>query len=507
MCKKKIFLEFPLPQPSPGGRGSKTRVGFALALLGLTLSLTLTGCFKVGPDYQKPDIDTPKQWRFADQQARELSNTQWWEQLGDPELNRLVDRALQGNLDIKIAVASVEKFVGLYGSTRSNLFPQISGFGNYERRQSSGQLVSLGGLDGREYNFAQLGAQMNWQLDIWGVLRRANEASMADLLGQEAVQRAVLLTLVSDVAQAYVQLRTLDRDLEITKNVVEALKEDLRIRKLRFQEGYTSELEVSQAESEYERRAAFIPVYEQNIAQTEHAIGVLLGKNPGPIKRGFTLDELKLPAVPAGLPSDLLIRRPDIAQAEQALIAANARIGVARGQYFPKLALTGDIGQMGTQMGTLFTPGANFWTIGSALVTPIFTAGNIAGQVQAAEATQKAAVANYQKSIISAFREFEDALVGQQKTKEQRDKQAKRVAAVSNYFDLSRIRYDEGYTDYITVLDSIRQLFDAQIDLVQAQNANLVAGIDLYRAMGGGWIVKSEETAHLPAPPEAAVFP
>ncbi len=473
----------------------------------IALAALLAGCFKVGPDYQKPAIDTPKQWRFADKQARDLSNTPWWGQLGDPALNRLVDQALQANLDLRIAIANVEKYVGLYGATRSNLFPQISGFGEYDRHQSSGQLLNLPGGTGREINLARLGAQMNWELDIWGTLRRANEAAMADLLGQEAVQRAVILTLVSNVVQTYVQLRTLDRDLEITKNVVETLKEDLRIRKIRFQEGYTSELEVEQAESEYERRAALIPQYEQSIAQTEHALSILLGKNPGPIPRGKSLDELKLPAVPSGLPSDLLIRRPDIQQAEQALISANAQIGVARGQYFPKISLTGDVGQLGTQMGTLFTPGANFWTVGSAMLMPIFTAGKIAGQVQAAEAMQKAALANYRKAIISAFREFEDALIGHTKTAEQRDWQAQRVAAVANYFQLSRVRYDEGYTDYITVLDAIRQLFEAQTDLVQAQNANLVAAVDLYRAMGGGWIVQSEEKANLPKPPEASVFP
>jgi multidrug efflux system outer membrane protein len=234
---------------------------------------------------------------------------------------------------------------------------------------------------------------------------------------------------------------------------------------------------------------------------------VLLGKNPGAIDRGAALDQLKSPVVPAGLPSDLLARRPDIQLAEQTLIAANARIGVARGQYFPRISLTGDVGQLSTQMGTLFTPGANFWTIGSAMVTPIFTAGKIAGQVQAAEATQKAALANYQRAIIASFREFEDALVGNTKTKEQRDKEALRVAAVEKYFALSRIRYDEGYTDYITVLDAVRQLFDAQIDLIQSQNANLVATIGLYRAMGGGWIVQAEEAAFVPKRPEAVVFP
>jgi len=479
-----------------------------LIALALALASALAGCsWKVGPDYQKPEVDTPKQWRFADREARHFSDSQWWEQFKDPALNRLVDKALRNNLDLKIAIANVERYVGLYGSSRSNLFPQIGGFGAYERRQSSGQLINLPGGSGREFDLARIGAQMTWELDIWGSLRRANEASMAELLAQEAVQRAVILSLVSNVVQTYVQLRTLDRELEITNSIVATLKEDLRIRKIRFEEGYSSELEVHQAESELERRAALIPVYEQSIAQTEHLLNVLLGENPGPIERGSTLDELKAPAVPSGLPSDLLIRRPDIAQAEQTLIAANARIGVARGMYFPKIQLTGDVGQIGTQMGTLFTPGANFWTVGSAMLTPIFTAGKIAGQVQAAEATQKAALANYQRTILTSFKEFEDSLVSHTKSAEQREKQAKRLAAVSSYFKLSRVRYDEGYTDYITVLDSIRQLFDAQIDLVSAQNANLVAGIDLYRAMGGGWIVKSEEKAEMPKRPEASIFP
>lgn len=501
--KKSGFLSRTLSAPQ-ASRASARR---AMGLAGLALSLALTGCFKIGPDYQKPEVATPKQWRFADREAHDVANTQWWKQFNDPALNRLVQRGLLGNLDLKVAIANVEKFVGLYGTTRSNLFPQISGFGEYSRRQSSGDLASQGNLGGREYDLARLGVQMNWELDIWGALRRANEAAYADILAQEAIRRGVVLTLVSDIALAYIQLRTYDRDLEITQNVVQTLKEDLRIRKLRFQEGYTSELEVEQAESELQRRSAQIPVYEQSIAQTEHAISVLLGKNPGPIERGLPLDQLRAPPVPAGLPSDLLIRRPDIQLAEQALIAANARIGVARGQYFPKISLTGDVGQLGTQMGTLFTPGANFWTVGSAMVTPIFTAGKIAGQVQAAEATQRAALAGYQKSIVSAFREFENSLVGHTKTAEQRDKEAKRVVAVGKYFDLSRIRYDEGYTDYITVLDAIRQLFDAQVELVQAQNANLSASVNLYRAMGGGWLVQAEEAAYVPKPPEAAVFP
>ncbi len=259
----------------------------------LALALTLVGCsWKVGPDYQKPEITPPKQWRFADKEARDYSNTLWWQQFNDPVLNRLVEEALRNNYDVKVAIANVEKFVGMFGSTRSNLFPQIGIFGQYDRHQSSGQLLNVLGGSGRQFDFARLGSQMNWELDIWGQLRRANEAAMAELLGQVAVQRGVILSLVSDLAVAYVQLRTYDKQLEITQNVVHTLEEDLKLRTIRFQEGFTSQLEVEQAKSELERRSALIPLYEQKIAETEHAICLLLGKNPGPVQRGKDLDEL-----------------------------------------------------------------------------------------------------------------------------------------------------------------------------------------------------------------------
>ena len=470
----------------------------------LFLILFLPGCFKVGPDYQKPKVDTLESWRFSEKNVRDATGLAWWEQFGDPVLNRLVEEGIRGNLDLKIAIANVEQFMGLYGATRADLFPQIFGAADYLRRQPSDQGVDL---DRQEIDYARLAATMQWELDVWGGLRRAKEAAQADLLSQEAVKRGVILTLASAIAQTYIQLRSFDKDLEITRSVVQTLKEDLHIRKVRFEEGYTSELEVTQAQSEYERRSALIPQYEQSIAQAEHALSILLGKNPGPIDRGLTLDELKIPAVPAGLPSDLLARRPDIQQAEQGLIAANARIGVAKAQYFPKISLTGDVGQVSTQVASLFAPGANFWTVGSAILTPIFTAGKIAGQVQAAEASQEAALSNYRRSIINAFREFEDALVSSIKTRERNKKQVLRVASVENYFNLSRSRYDEGYTDYLTVLDAIRNLFDAQIDQVQAQTDTYVAFIGLYRAMGGGWIERAEEAAQLPKPKEAALFP
>ncbi|WNV05503.1 efflux transporter outer membrane subunit [Candidatus Methylospira mobilis] len=474
--------------------------------------LLITGCAMVGPDYEQPKVAMPSKWRFSDSEARETVNTLWWKEFNDPMLDRLIERAVRNNLDLQKAIAAVEKFMGAYGSTRANLFPQIYGTASYSRlnngmNQLGGNLP--GGLSSSsgDINYARLGATMEWEIDLWGQLRRAREAARADLLAQEAYRRTVLLTVVSQVAITYVTLRELDCDLEITRNIMKTLESELRIARSRFREGYSSELEVNQVESEYIRRAAYIPQYEQSIAETEHALKILLGENPGPVPRGRTLDELHPLTVPAGLPSDVLARRPDILQAEQELVASNALIGVARGEYFPKILLTGDVGQTTSQLSMLFTPGANFWSAGSSLLLPILTAGKIAGHVQSAEAVQRSAVANYQLSILTAFKEFEDALVGHTKTREQRELQSARVKSAEKYFRLSKLQYDEGYTDYITVLDSLRQSFDAQIELANVKSSNIAAAIKLYRAMGGGWVAQAESNGHVPEPREAAMFP
>jgi len=472
----------------------------------LTLAISLTGCFTVGPDYVKPEIDAPKQWRFAAADARETANLAWWEQLHDPVLNRLVEQAIANNLDLKIAIANVEQFMGVYGATRASLFPQIFGQGSYSRQQTSSEALGLGGRT-PDTDAAQLGATMFWELDVWGQLRRAKEAAGADLLAQESARDAVVLTLVSSVAQTYITLRALDRSLEITRKTVDSLTEENRIAKSRFDMGYASEIEVSQSDSELERRRALIPSFEQQIAQAENALSVLLGKPPGAIARGLTLDALSPPAVPAGLPSEQLIRRPDIKQAEQNLISANARIGVARGEYFPKVRLTGDVGQASIELAQMFAPGANFWSIGTRLLGPIFTAGKVAGQVQSAEAAQQAALAGYQKAILSGFREFEDGLIASSKSNERQNTQARRVAALQTYLRLSRVRYDEGYSPYLEVLDALRQYYEGQIELVQARSDTFTSLIQLYRAMGGGWIVTAEQKAQLPEAKPAAVFP
>jgi outer membrane protein, multidrug efflux system len=476
-------------------------------LTAFAFALSLTGCFTVGPDYEKPQIEAPKQWRFAAKDVRDTVNLPWWEQLQDPVLNRLVEQALLNNLDLKIAIANVEQFMGVYGATRASLFPQIFGQAGYDRIQTSGQSLGLGNNSLSDNGSARLGASMFWELDVWGQLRRAKEAARADLLAQESVRNTVVLTLVSTVAQTYITLRSLDNNLEITRNTVETLTEENRIAKARFDAGFSSEIEVSQSDSELERRRALIPLYEHQVAQAENALSVLLGRPPGAIERGLSLDELIPPAVPAGLPSELLLRRPDIQQAEQNLIASNARIGVARGEYFPKVTISGNVGQASMEIAQLFVPGANFWTIGTRLLGPVFTAGKVAGQVQTAEAAQRAALASYQKAILSSFREFEDGLIVSEKSNQSQIAQAKRLKALQNYLRLSHLRYDEGYSSYLEVLDALRQYYDGQIDLVKARNDTFVALIQLYRAMGGGWIVQAEQKAQVPKPKEASFFP
>lgn len=481
----------------------------ALLIIGLaSLGLGLNGCWKVGPDYEKPEVTTPKNWRFATQDVRDVTNIEWWRLMNDPVLNQLMDEAVLNNLDLKIAVANVEQFMGLYGSTRANLFPQIYGEALYERRLISGaESGTVNDLPFQDRSHAVLGGQMYWELDVWGQLRRAKEAANAELFAQVAARDAVVLTVAALLAQTYVNLRAFDLALAATHGIIGTLTEETRIARTRLDIGYSSEIEYTQSLSELERRKALVPLFEQQIAETEHAIRLLLGKNPGPVPRGTTLNDMQPPVAPAGLPSELLRRRPDIQQAEQNLVAATARIGVARGEYFPKVTLTAMGGQAAQNLDQMFMPGATFWSAGVQLIGPIITAGKIAGQVQAAEALQRAALASYQRAIITAFREFEDALVASRKSRERQSAQERRVAEVRNYLRLSHLQFDEGYTPYIVVLDALRQLYDAEIDLINARNDTFVAAIKLYRAMGGGWVMGAQRKAETPRPREASLFP
>jgi len=475
-------------------------------LCGVILAL-LTGCMTVGPDYKRPAIDTPAAWRFEEKEVRDLANTAWWQQFKDPVLDRLVSHALQENKDLLIATARIEEFFGRYFSTRGDQFPSAAGNADAFRQRLSEKGFSR--FDGSDNPYNQYEAILgaSWEIDFWGKFRRATEASRAELIGTEEARRTVVLTLVSAVAAAYVDIRALDKQLEITQRTADSRRGTLELFELRFQNGIISEVDLSQAESEYEDALARLPDIERAIGQTENALSVLLGRNPGPIPRGLPLDALILPAVPAGVPSGLLERRPDILRAEQTLIAANARIGVAKSLYFPTISLTGAFGTVSTDLSSLFTASSRAWNYGVPVSVPLFTAGRIGGEVKAAEAVQQQALYGYQQTIQNAFREVDDALLDRGKSGQRIDALSRQLKALRNYARLARMRYDEGYTSFLEVLDAERSLFNVELAHTASQNVLFRSLINIYKSMGGGWVDQAEQG--LPAQPvmEAGFIP
>jgi multidrug efflux system outer membrane protein len=474
-------------------------------VLSVVIVLLLAGC-TVGPDYRRPTIDSPAAWLVEVKEAQDTANTAWWEQFDDPVLDELIETALMENYDLRIATARVEEYVGRYWVGRSGLFPQIGADASAARNRVSEEgmsplLSSALKNPAESYQAAFSGA---WEIDLWGKLRRATEAARADLLSTEEARQSVILSLVSAVANGYISLRDFDKQLEVARQTAKAREESYKLFKLRYEGGVISELELNQVKSEYEQALATIPQIEKQVAFQENGLSVLIGRNPGPIFRGKNMDELVLPAVPAGLPSDLLTKRPDIRQVEQALVAANARIGVARAQYFPSISLTGLFGWSSSDLSNLFKGVSNVWSWGGSLTAPIFTGGAIMGQEKAAEAIQQQALFNYQKTVQGAFREVEDALVDQKRTREQLEAQKRQVDALKEYARIARLRYENGYTSYIEVLDAERSLFSAELQYAQTQGILFQALVNLYKAVGGGWVVEADKLTAAEAAPESA---
>ncbi|MCX5855982.1 MAG: efflux transporter outer membrane subunit [Deltaproteobacteria bacterium] len=460
----------------------------------LMLAVLILSACTIGKDYQRPDVEKPNVWRFEEKEAKAVANTAWWEQFQDPVLNDLIRIALAENKDLLIAAAKVEEYMGRYGATRADQFPQASVKGTGERMRitENGYSPIPSGIS-PVYNNYQVALNASWEIDLWGKYRRASEAARADLLSTEEGRRSVILTLVTSVAGGYVNLLNLDQQLDIARSTVKTREESLNLFKLRFEGGVISELELSQVKSEYQEARAYIPQLEKAIAQQENALSILLGRNPGPILRGRIMDQLTLPAIPEGLPSDLLERRPDIRQAEQNLIAANAQIGVAKAAYFPSISLTGFFGTASTDLSNLFRDSSKVWNWGGSVNLPIFTAGRTRGQVKAAESVRQQSLFQYQQSIQTAFREVEDALVDQLKSREKLDAQMHQVSALRTYKDLALIRYENGYSSYLEVLDAERNLFSIELAYVQTRGTQFQALVNLYKAMGGGWITATDK--------------
>ena len=463
------------------------------------LALASSGCM-IGPDYLRPVIDSPQSWRVSDETAKDLANSAWWEQFNDPVLNDLIATALRENKDLMIASARIDEYAGRYGVTRSQLFPQIGLGYDVTKQKNTIPGTTVKGT----YNSYETFLSASWEIDLWGKIRRQSEAARAQIVATEEGRQGVILTLVSSVANNYVTLRSLDRQLEIAKATAKTRGESYQVFQDRYSGGVISQLELSQNRSQYDEALASIPVIEKTIAQQENALSLLLGRNPGPIARGKNIDELAPPTTPEGLPSSLLERRPDLREAEQNLIAANAQIGAAKAAFFPSISLTGLLGVASGGLSNLFHSESKVWQYGAAVNLPIFTGGSLFGQLQVAEAQQQQALYSYQTAIQQAFSEVNNALVDQEKTRVQLAAQADEVKSLVLYAELARLRYDNGYTSYLEVVDAERSLFGVQQSYTQTKQTLLQAAINTYKAMGGGW---TDEAARLNEAPTATPVP
>ena len=455
----------------------------------LSATLLASGC-TVGPNYKRPTVAVPGSYRgtVPDQAAQTelnaLGDQKWWDVFQDDQLRTLIRTALTQNYDSRIAASRVLEAQAKLGITRADQFPSVgAGAGISDTRNSQSKF-----LPAFETSTGQVNLSAAWELDFWGKYRRATEAARANLIASEWARREVLSTLVANVASAYFQLRALDLELEISKRTLTSRQESLRLTRILADGGSTTLLDVRQAEQLVFTASAEIPVLEQQIEQQGNFLSILLGQNPGDIPRGQTLTEQRQPPqVPSGLPSSLLERRPDIQQAEAQMVAANAEIGVARAAYFPQISLSGTGGFQSSALTSLFTGPAGAWSFGASLAQPIFTGGRLRSEVRLAEARQQTAALFYQQSIQGAFRSVSDALVAYHKTREFRAQQELLFRSAEDAARLSHMRYNGGVTGYLEVLTNETNAFSTELGLVQAQVNELLAVVQLYQALGGGW--------------------
>ena len=456
----------------------------------LLLVICLTSGCAVGPNYKKPTVNTPTIYRgltpeeAAKGDTTSFAEQKWWDVFQDEQLKELIKTALQQNYDLRRAGTRILQARATLGITRADQFPTISADASGLNKRISGQ----SGIPPVETSTNRVGLDFNWELDFWGKFRRSTEAARANLASTEWGQREIATELVANVASAYFSLRALDLQLEITRRTLTSRQDSLRLTQILANGGSRSLLDARQAEQLVFTAGSEVPSLEQQIEQQENFISILLGNNPATVPRGRSLtDQPHPPTVPAGLPSSLLQRRPDIRQAEQQLIAANAQIGVARSQYFPQIELTANSGYQSSALTALFTGPAGFWTFGSTLAQPIFTAGRLRSNVRLAEAQHQEAVLFYQETIQGAFRDVSDALIAYRKTQEFREQEQLLVNSAQDAARLSHMRYSGGVASYLEVLTNETNYFSAELNLVQAQQNELLALVQLYKGLGGGW--------------------
>lgn len=459
----------------------------------LILATSLAGCM-VGPDYHRPAVEMLQSYRHEIKDAQKTANIDWWRQFRDPILDDLIARALAGNKSVRIAAANIEQAAGVLTQVRSPLYPQVNyGASAARQRLSEKNAAPVPSSVSNPQDSFQLFAGASWEIDLWGRIRRLSEAARANLFASVEARRGVILSLVASVASSYLQLRGLDEQLVIARRNLASYRDSVKLFELQFQYGQISQMNVEQARTQYETAAATIPQIENQIVQTENAISILLGRNPEPVPRGKSIYELAIPAVPAGVPSEVLENRPDILQAEQNLISANAQIGAARALYFPTISLTGNYGVSSSELRNLFKGPAEAWSYAGSIIGPIFTAGAISGQVRQAEAARQAALLGYQAAIQSAFADVENTLVARGTLVEQLDAEVRLVKAAKEYERLAWLQYNGGYTPYFTVLQAQQQLFPAELNRVQTRASLFISLVNIYKAMGGGWVDEADK--------------
>lgn len=454
----------------------------------IAIAMLLASCV-VGPDYERPEIETPEEFRQRISSGAAISNTPWWQLFKDAQLERLIIIALEESKDLAIAVARVEETRARLGFVRADQYPRIDGEAGISRGNSIEQFIPGAGVQ----DAYTLSAQFSFEVDLFGRYRRSTEAAQAELLASEDARNTVLISLIADVATTYFLLRDLDERHGIAARTLEARRGSTRIIRERFNKGIRPKLDVNQAEIEEAEAAVELAALERQVIQTENLLNVLLGRNPGPITRGESNEEQIVPPdVPAGLPSELLERRPDIRAAEQSLAAQTARIGVAEALRFPSLSLTASAGLASTELSSLTDSNSTIWNIGANFFAPLFNAGQNKQRVEIEIARTEQLLNQYELTVLQAFREVEDALAAVRTLRDENAAREMQIRAARSAAFLSRARYDGGVTSYLEVLESERSLFRTELSLSAVRRAQLVAIVDLYKALGGGWLPDTE---------------
>ncbi len=442
---------------------------------------------EVGPDYRRPPVNMPMDFRgrMGPPDGPSFADLPWWHVFGDPALQNLVTRALEGNYSIQTAVANIEQARAQVGVTASQLFPQVGYEGGAERQRA----FFFPNLPNTTFNTFLGAFNLAWEVDLWGRIRRSTEAAQAAYLASEEARRGIVVSLVSGAATAYFQLLELDREVAIAHDSAETYRQTFDLFMRRYIGGTDTKISTARAQANLQASIASIAALERQITQQENGISVLLGTNPGPVERGTPLIEQTMPSTPEGLTTDLLRRRPDIREAEQNMIAANAEVGVAVANFFPVVGLSALYGGESAKVENVVKGSGNIWNIAANITGPVFQGGRLIKSYQAQQAFWDATIAQYRATVIEAFREVADALAAEAKLVEQRRAQEAQVAALHESVRLSLSRYQIGLANYTEVLDALQLLFPAEASLAQTQRDQLVAAVNLYKALGGGWDV------------------